>query len=632
MSYISLYRRYRPQDFKDVAGQTHVVQTLQNAVTNDRLTHAYVFAGPRGTGKTSMARILAKTLNCRKREKEQLNPCNQCDLCLGITEGTAIDVIEIDAASNRGIDEIRQLRERVNFTPAEGQYKVYIIDEVHMLTTEAFNALLKTLEEPPKHTVFILATTEPQKIPETIISRCQRLEFSRLNIDTLKERLKFIAKEELIEIDDRVISAIARNAEGGMRDAISLLDQLYSFAGQTISMDNLIAVIGTAETTALFECAEAVSAQNTAAALEIVSRFVEEGKNISQVTRDLLGHFRYLIFASLGSESVIDLTEDHINRLKHQSKNFSLEELKKIIGILSKADSQMRWYPNSRLLLEIALVELTTNKNAESGIQSPKSINSNKELSHNTVALREACTERSRSAQGDSSQLISPEPRGNTPKQTTNNQQVRAIHESPQQPANQPARPPANQQPVHPSIQPATIIIKEVSNETKMIRKGEARVIDAAVPADSPRVDQLASQGSESGDGVVELTTDNRQPTTNSLTIADIKHKWDSVLNSIKNKKFTIYTLICEGDPVSVDDNVLIIGFNPGFSFHQEKLASEENQQVLLSVLKEIYSQEFKLETVTLDKPVSSAVSGNGNKEDDINQKVLNLFGGQYVS
>ena len=261
--YVPLYRKWRSQDFDEIVGQGFIVQTLKNAIRSGRVSHAYLFSGPRGTGKTSTARIFAKALNCVKGPTD--NPCGVCDQCVKIRDGHAVDTIEIDAASNRGIDEIRDLREKVRYTPVEGRYKVYIIDEVHMLTSEAFNALLKTLEEPPKHAVFMLATTEPQKVPVTIASRCQRLDFRRLSAEEVSGQIKKIAKAEKIDIADDAVAIIARNCEGAMRDAISLFDQLISFAGKTIKRDDVVALLGTAGTDLMFEFADALGKRMSAA-------------------------------------------------------------------------------------------------------------------------------------------------------------------------------------------------------------------------------------------------------------------------------------------------------------------------------------------------------------------------------
>ena len=551
MNYISLYRRYRPQDFKDVSGQESVVQTLKNAIANDRLSHAYIFSGPRGTGKTSMARILAKSLNCRKGK--QVQPCNACDLCIGITEGTSIDVMEIDAASNRGIDEIRQLRERVNFAPAEGLYKVYIIDEVHMLTKEAFNALLKTLEEPPAHAIFILATTEPQKIPETIISRCQRLDFNRLTIEAIKQRLRFISNEENLAVEDKVLVAIARSSEGGMRDAISLLDQLYSFAGNNITMDDLISVIGSAETDSLFDFAQGIASQDTAVVLGLLVKYIEEGKNIPQVTKDLLGHFRYIMFAKLNSESVIDLTADHIQRLKEQSKLFTLESLKQIIATLSKADASMRWYPNSRLLLEIAMIELTT---------------SNKDIRSNSEMINQA------------------------------ESKVEKIVQA---------------KPV--IIQPAPVVeaVKPVIKDPDPITE---QPITNSAPLNPPT--QVKAEGLDS-------------PPVSPVTLADIKHQWQSVLNNVKSKKITTYTLMCEGEPLELEGDKLIIGFKPGFTFHKEKLVSGEHAELLITVLREIFSVPLKFDTV-IETPTPQAAKKHEEKSGDEFNQIIDLFGGALVT
>ena len=276
MEYQALYRAFRPQTFEDVVGQKHVTKTLRNAIIRDKESHAYLFSGPRGTGKTSIAKIFAKALNCRFGAEGE--PCNECDICMSITEGSANDVIEIDAASNNGVDEIRNIREKVKYAPSEAMYKVYIIDEVHMLTTGAFNALLKTLEEPPGHAIFILATTEPHKIPATIISRCQRFDFKAIELNEIVERLKYVAKSESLEYEADAIEYIARTSEGGMRDALSIMDQVIAYSNNAITLDDAIMITGGIKSEELNEWLKLIDHRDSREAFIKYHQFIEEGK------------------------------------------------------------------------------------------------------------------------------------------------------------------------------------------------------------------------------------------------------------------------------------------------------------------------------------------------------------------
>src|SRR6056297_1376694 len=293
MPSLSFYRKYRPQKFNEIIGQPAVTKTLLNAIENDRISHAYLFAGPRGTGKTSTAKVLAMAVNCQNDESHE--PCGHCESCQRISLGNSIDVIEIDAASNRGIDEIRELREKVKFYPGESKYKVYIIDEVHMLTRGAFNALLKTLEEPPDNVIFILATTEPHKVISTILSRCQRFDFSLLSVSNIVKRLEDICEKEKVDYEDDALNLIAHSSNGGMRDAISILDQAISFTNGDITAHKLRDMLGKIEKGVLRDYVKYVADNNTSDALELINNLIEKGKGVSRFVNDLIEHIRQLL-------------------------------------------------------------------------------------------------------------------------------------------------------------------------------------------------------------------------------------------------------------------------------------------------------------------------------------------------
>lgn len=357
MAYIALYRKWRPQTFKDLVGQEHISRTLANAITSGHIGHAYLFAGPRGTGKTSTAKILAKALNCEHGPTPE--PCGQCEQCRKIADGSSMDVFEIDAASNRGIDEIRDLRETVKFAPVDGRYKVYIIDEVHMLTTEAFNALLKTLEEPPAHVVFILATTEAHKVPPTIQSRCQRYDFKRITVEEIESRLRYITAEMKMEAEDEALAMIAIQADGGMRDALSILDQCAALAEGKITAERVRQILGLVGHDWIYKMTKALAARNVQEALRILAELLRDGKDLKQVLSELSLHLRSLmIFQAAGTVEAMDLYAEPQDVLQEQAKLFAPEVLPRMIARLHEAMTEMKWSPQPRITVEVALMEL----------------------------------------------------------------------------------------------------------------------------------------------------------------------------------------------------------------------------------------------------------------------------------
>ena len=367
MAYIALYRRWRPQDFDSLVGQEHIRVTLENAIRSDKIAHAYLFAGPRGTGKTSTAKIFAKALNCV--QGPTLHPCNTCSSCVGITDGSSMDVVEVDAASNRGIDEIRDLRETVKFAPVEGKYKVYIIDEVHMLTTEAFNALLKTLEEPPSHVVFILATTEPHKIPATIHSRCQRYDFRRITQGDLLVRLQEVAAAGGMNVEEDALRLIAAQADGGMRDALSLLDQCASMAADGHVSEALVRnLLGLVGHEWVWSMTERLGKKDAAALLEGLEEMLSMGREAKQMAVEWAGYLRDVMLyqAAPGMEKWQDCSGSMREKLAEHAKQLSQSAIMQAVRRLGEAIQEARWAVDARIPLEMALLALCRGE-AENG-------------------------------------------------------------------------------------------------------------------------------------------------------------------------------------------------------------------------------------------------------------------------
>lgn len=361
MSYTALYRKWRPTSFEEVRGQDHIVKTLKNQINSGRIGHAYLFCGTRGTGKTSIAKIFARAVNCE--HPVDGSPCGECSMCRQIAEGASLNVVEIDAASNNGVENIRDIREQVQYPPTDGCYRVYIIDEVHMLSIGAFNALLKTLEEPPSYVIFILATTEVHKIPITILSRCQRYDFKRISIDTIAGRLAELTQAEQIDVDDRALRYVARAADGSMRDALSLLDQCVAFHfGEKLTYDNVLEVLGAVDNRVFSKLFQAVLASDTKACIREIEEMIIQGRDLSQLVNDFVWYMRNLLIAKTTDEpgDMLDMSEENLAVLKEEAAGVDTETLMRYIRIFSELSGQLRYASQKRILVEIAFIKLTT--------------------------------------------------------------------------------------------------------------------------------------------------------------------------------------------------------------------------------------------------------------------------------
>ncbi|MCD6500738.1 DNA polymerase III subunit gamma/tau [bacterium] len=371
MTNLVLYRKYRPKTFAEIVGQEHVVRTLSNAISSGMVSHAYLFAGPRGVGKTTLARLLAKAVNCKNRKEGEAEPCNQCDSCAEINQGNAIDLIEIDAASNRGIDEIRDLREGIRFVPTKSKYKVFIIDESHQLTREAANALLKTLEEPPSHAIFVLATTEAHKMIPTIVSRCQRFDFRRLKVSEIIDRLETILKKEKINFEKEALNLIALSATGSIRDAESLLDEVVSFSGKDREVRKEIVekLLGIADKAVIFKFLNFLNQKKAKEAVEFLNEIIFKGIDLKEFTKSLIQYLREILLLKIDSQFqnplFFGLSQEEKEEVKNLAKSFSDMELQQILEKFMEAENKMKFSSIPQLPLELAIVEICQKSGSE---------------------------------------------------------------------------------------------------------------------------------------------------------------------------------------------------------------------------------------------------------------------------
>ncbi len=556
----SLYRRHRPGSFDEVVGQQHVVRTLRNAVEQGKVHHAYLFVGSRGTGKTSMAKILARSLNC-ERGGPTVTPCGECESCLTIAAGTSIDVIEMDAASNRSVDDVRDLRERVAYAPAGGRWKVYILDEAHMLTKEAWNAFLKTLEEPPPNTVFVLATTESHKVMATIADRCQRFDFQRPSLEQISEVLNRVAAAESIQLDPGAAGMIARSAQGSFRDALGTLDQLVAFGGNAVGLDEVLEMLGAADAELLFDAVDAVAAADPKAVLIGVERMAGSGRDPSQFARDLLAHLRFLLVTQTTGEvpTSFVVTATDAERLQAQANAVGPATLVRTIDEIADALTAVREGDDARMAVEIALLKAAR-----------------PDLDPSTEGLLRRI-ERLESQLTGGTPPTGPVTAGDPPPPPVAKASSGEVPPTP---------PPAGESP------PADEV--ESSNE-------EAPPAgDTGVGA--PRGAQDAEHPSTVGDTPVAGPADG-----SSLDLDELKRVWPEVLQKLAEKAPALVATFEGARPVGIGDEGLQIGFPADRTFNKKKAESQDRREAVAAAFEAVTGTSMRPNYVTLDDDADDA-------------------------
>ncbi|MBI3319695.1 MAG: DNA polymerase III subunit gamma/tau [Candidatus Omnitrophica bacterium] len=571
MAYQPLARKYRPQTFEDLTGQAHVTTTLARAIEMKRIGQAYLFSGQRGVGKTSAARILAKCLNCAAGPAA--TPCQRCPSCVGIAQGSSLDVIEIDGASNRGIDEVRSLRETVKFAPTQGRYRIYILDEVRMLTTEAFNALLKTLEEPPEHVKFIFATTAPQKVPATILSRCQRFDFRRLEAKTAVGVLERICQAEKIAAEPSALYAIARASEGSLRDAEVVLDQLASYCAGTIKEEDVSQLLGAVEQDGLLAWTQAIIDRDVPAALRFLNENIERGRDVIQLLLGLLAHLRHLLIvrATTGASGreaclgeLIDLPAEQLPRLEEQAAQVSTEELLVMVQLLTGAYDLARRSPFAQAVVEFALIRLAHRESWTSLDQ---------------ILKRLEALDREAGSAGRA----------------------------------EPIPPPPSAKPVAASSPSAP----------RAATRSEASIHPAASAQPCAEATQAVAAAPE------EAATDA------GALLGHVTQRWDEIIEQIGKRKISLAAYLMEARPLAVDKRVVQVGL-PAFALHQEVLGQPEHFRVVEEVLREMLGRPMSVVYTTMPQtsgaePPSAEDSRGEGVMPPIVEEIVNLFNAKLI-
>jgi DNA polymerase-3 subunit gamma/tau len=542
----AMYRRWRSRTFGQIIGQDHVTHTLLNALRAGRVSHAYLLAGPRGTGKTTTARVLAKAINCL--DPQDGEPCNRCNICRSMNEGRSLDLIEIDAASNRGIDEIRALREKIAFAPSECRYKVYVIDEVHMLTNEAFNALLKTLEEPPPHAIFVMATTEPQRIPLTVLSRCQRFDFRRVPLSSIRQKLELICKQESIRIQPEALDAIARHATGSFRDAESLLDQLVSFGMEEITLEDVHRVLGSAPEEVVGGILQALVAGDVGAGLKWINEALDGGVEARQLTREVLDYLRGLLLVKSGSAALLNVTPESLKGMTKQADSIALGRLLHIAKLFNGAANLLKTGVHGQLPLELAFVEAALlaeppslpSKGAGSGDRTPPA---------GTVSAPPTAEASPRAGAAAAATTVTAAP------------------------------------PVQPSA--------------------PSPVTGADSDASATASASVGVAGERSGEGQANSSGQTAAPThaetaassePNGVDVTWLKDNWGQMLRAVRPRNRQVEAFLKDSEPLSVEENVVTLGFY--YDLHRERVNQDKNRKVVEEALAEVAGGSYRVRCI----------------------------------
>lgn len=542
----ALYRRWRSRTFDQIIGQDHVTGTLLNALRAGRVSHAYLLAGPRGTGKTTTARVLAKAVNCLDPQNGE--PCNRCHICRSLNEGRSLDLIEIDAASNRGIDEIRALREKIAFAPSECRYKVYVIDEVHMLTNEAFNALLKTLEEPPPHAIFIMATTEPQRIPLTVLSRCQRFDFRRVPLSSIKYKLELICQQENIRIQPAALEEIARHATGSLRDAESLLDQLVSYGMEEITLEDVRRVLGSAPAEVIAGIMEALVAGDVGAGLRWINQALDGGVEARQLTREILDYLRALLLVKSGSAALLNVPPEILKEMMRQADSIALGRLLHTARLFNEATNLLKTGLHGQLPLELAFVEAAVAEQpADLASRGPR------------AGDRTPPTGQAPAPSGTAGYRM---PAAESKAGTTAKDATAAVEQ--------------------PSTLPPVGGDATASDKALGPRESTAERHEEGQPTLA-----AGSRGAEAGPSANVVRAD----------VSWLKDNWGRLLQAIRRRSLPVEALLKSCEPIAVQDNVVTLGFYG--AWHKERMSADKNRMVVEEALAEVAGQPYRVK-VTL--------------------------------